>query len=65
MTHPILEIVRESDCPLLNWLHKPGERVRYFKRNAVRKDADWADRWLPISASDAYEIAERHKEGNQ
>jgi len=56
--HPIPAIVRESQCPDLNWMLKPGERVRYYRRAELAEAR--ADLWVEISASDAYAMAERY-----
>ena len=64
MKHPIPKIVRESNCPRLNWLLKPGERVRYFKAVEPRKGDEWHERWIEIPASEAYDIAERYDKEN-
>jgi hypothetical protein len=64
MKHPILEIVRQSNCPKLSWLHKPGERVRYYRFVEPRKGSDWHEQWIEIPASEAYEIAERYDKEN-
>ena len=57
--YPILKTVRDADRPDLNWMHKPGEQVRYYKRIATIKDAPWQARWLEVSAGEAYDIARR------
>jgi len=60
---PILKTVRESGCPELSWLAKPGESVRYYKRVPSWAGATWDQQWEEITAAEAYEIAGRHDRG--